>query len=186
MSYDSMHSSGGRGSPVRAKLKWMNDAKGFGFVVPEGHPSDAFLHITVLRRIGIETLGEGAEILCTIGPGPKGPQVIDVLEVFSHGTVSSSPGYSTAGKSFGAPPRFSSSRPATDGPTEELTGVVKWYKPEKSFGFIIPDGGDKDIFVHKSCLDRAGIDILVPGQKVRATVKTVPRGREVVTIALQE
>lgn len=177
---------GGRGKPVRAKIKWMNDAKGFGFVVPDGQPSDAFLHITVLRRIGVETLGEGAEILCTIGPGPKGPQVVEVLEVFSHGTIPSPPGYNSVGKSFGAPPRFPSARPAADGPTEELTGIVKWYKPEKSFGFIIPDDGDRDVFVHKSCLDRAGIDMLVPGQKIRATVKTVPRGREVVTIALQE
>lgn len=183
-----MHTSGRQGSPVRATLKWMNDAKGFGFVVPEGLPSDAFLHITVLRRIGLETLGEGAEILCTIGPGPKGPQVVEILEVFSHGNAapSRSPGnFSRSPGNFGAP-RHAPRSCHPDGPTEDLTGVVKWYKPEKSFGFIIPDDGDKDIFVHKSCLDRAGIDMLVPGQKVRATVKSVPRGREVVTISLQE
>ncbi len=195
MSYDSISNSGRQGCPVRAKVKWMNDAKGFGFVVPEGASSDAFIHVTVLRRVGVETLGEGAEILCTIGPGPKGPQVLDVLEIFSRGALSSSSASSSPfssrgfagkdrGSSFSSPSRARSFASGASMPTEDVTGTVKWYKPEKGFGFIIPDGGGKDIFVHKACLDRAGVTALSSGQKVRASVKPVPRGLEVVTLFL--
>lgn len=179
----------GPGTPrIRARLKWMNDAKGFGFVVPEGLPSDAFLHASMLRRLGIETLGEGAEILCAIGPGPKGPQVVEVFEIFSHGAPSSAPRPPMGGNGGFSAPRspYAPRIPGDSGPTEKLTGVVKWYKPEKGFGFIIPDDGGKDVFIHRSCLDRAGLEDLVPGCKVRIDVKTVPRGREAVAITLQE
>jgi cold shock protein len=46
------------------------------------------------------------------------------------------------------------------------TGTVKFYNSQKGFGFIQPDGGGKDVFVHATALDRAGIRGLVEGQKV--------------------
>jgi len=45
-------------------------------------------------------------------------------------------------------------------------GVVKFYNERKGFGFIQPDGGGKDVFVHASALERAGISMLAEGQKV--------------------
>jgi len=45
-------------------------------------------------------------------------------------------------------------------------GTVKWYNDQKGFGFIQPDEGGKDVFVHVSALDRAGIRGLAEGQKV--------------------
>jgi CspA family cold shock protein len=46
------------------------------------------------------------------------------------------------------------------------TGTVKWYNPEKGYGFIQPDDGGKDAFVHVSALERAGMSDLREGQKI--------------------
>ena len=46
-------------------------------------------------------------------------------------------------------------------------GTVKFYNDQKGFGFIAPDNGEKDVFVHATALERAGINGLREGQKVR-------------------
>lgn len=46
-------------------------------------------------------------------------------------------------------------------------GTVKWFNPQKGFGFIQPENGDKDVFVHISAVERANIGTLTEGQKVR-------------------
>ncbi len=46
------------------------------------------------------------------------------------------------------------------------TGTVKFYNDQKGFGFIQPDGGGKDVFVHATALERAGLRGLAEGQKV--------------------
>ena len=47
-----------------------------------------------------------------------------------------------------------------------MTGTVKFYNSQKGFGFIQPDGGGKDVFVHATALERAGLHGLNEGQKV--------------------
>ncbi|MEQ1712642.1 MAG: cold-shock protein [Hyphomicrobium sp.] len=47
------------------------------------------------------------------------------------------------------------------------TGTVKFYNEQKGFGFIAPDNGGKDVFVHATALERAGMRSLVEGQKVQ-------------------
>ncbi len=46
------------------------------------------------------------------------------------------------------------------------TGIVKWFNSQKGFGFIQPENGDKDVFVHISAVERAGMSTLKEGQKV--------------------
>ena len=46
------------------------------------------------------------------------------------------------------------------------TGVVKWFNSQKGFGFIQPENGEKDVFVHISAVERAGLGTLNEGQKV--------------------
>ena len=49
---------------------------------------------------------------------------------------------------------------------EMANGVVKWFNPAKGFGFIQPDDGSKDVFVHATALERAGMRSLTEGQNV--------------------
>ena len=55
------------------------------------------------------------------------------------------------------------------------TGTVKWFNEQKGYGFIQPDNGQNDIFVHISAVDRAGLRTLKEGQKVSYEVVTDKR-----------
>ena len=59
-----------------------------------------------------------------------------------------------------------------------MKGTVKWFNANKGFGFIAPDDGGKDAFVHISAVERAGLDRLTEGQKVEYDVVTDPRTRK--------
>ena len=57
------------------------------------------------------------------------------------------------------------------------TGTVKWFSDDKGYGFITPDDGSKDVFVHISAVERAGMRTLVEGQKVSFDIVT-ERGKQ--------
>ena len=59
-----------------------------------------------------------------------------------------------------------------------ITGTVKFYNSTKGFGFITPDQGDRDAFVHVTALERAGIAGLGDGQKVSYDLEIGRDGRE--------
>lgn len=55
------------------------------------------------------------------------------------------------------------------------TGTVKWFNEQKGYGFIQPDNGSKDVFVHISAVERAGLRTLKEGQKVSFEIVTDKR-----------
>ena len=58
-----------------------------------------------------------------------------------------------------------------------VTGIVKFFNAAKGFGFIAPDGGAKDVFVHATALEQAGIHSLKEGDKVSFMVEDDRKGR---------
>jgi CspA family cold shock protein len=64
------------------------------------------------------------------------------------------------------------------------TGTVKWFNPTKGFGFIVPTDGSKDVFVHISAVERAGMRSLSEGQKVSYELATERGKTAAVNLAL--
>ena len=157
------------GRRVEAIVKWFNASKGFGFVTLSDGTQDAFLPMAILRRAGYDDAREGASITCEIGAGAKGPLVTTVLNIDN----------STA-----APPRGDDLDRRPQRPSTALEGAVKWFEPEKGYGFISPDGGGKDVFIHVTALRRSGVTALEPGQRVRVDVVDGKKGLEAERIAL--
>jgi cold shock protein len=160
------------GPPVGAVVKWFKPERGFGFVELKDGSGDAFLLASVLGRIGVEAVQPGETLEVRVAPGQRGPQVSEVLSVDS----------STATP---ARPRPGGFRPeAPQGPSVQESGTVKWYNPTKGFGFIVRDGGGKDVFVHASALQRAGLMDLAEGQRVVVDIAEGRKGPEAVGIRL--
>ena len=65
------------------------------------------------------------------------------------------------------------------------TGTVKFYNDQKGFGFIQPDNGEKDVFVHATALERAGIQGLREGQKVKFDTQNDPRSGKTAVGAIE-
>lgn len=59
-------------------VKWFNDAKGFGFIQPEGGGEDVFVHFSAIQGSGFRTLKEGQKVTFNSVKGPKGIQAADV------------------------------------------------------------------------------------------------------------
>ena len=62
------------------------------------------------------------------------------------------------------------------------TGTVKWFNDAKGFGFITPDGGGKDLFVHFSAIQGSGFKTLTENQKVSFDVTAGPKGDQATNI----
>jgi len=159
------------GRRVEAKVKWFNASKGFGFVTPSDGSQDAFLPIAILRRAGYEDVQEGASVTCEVSAGAKGPLVTTVLNVDN--STAASPQSGAGGLDRRAPR-----------PSQTVEGAVKWFEPEKGYGFISPDGGGKDVFIHITALRRSGVTALAPGQRVKVEVVDGKKGLEADRITL--
>ncbi|MEK7796056.1 MAG: cold-shock protein [Pseudomonadota bacterium] len=63
-----------------------------------------------------------------------------------------------------------------------MTGTVKWFNEAKGFGFITPESGGKDVFVHHSAIQGSGFKTLAEGQKVKFELEQTPKGPAAVNV----
>jgi cold shock protein len=160
------------GPPVSGVVKWFNPEKGFGFVELSDGSADAFLHGSVLTQSGIDAVHPRETLQVRVGPGHKGPHVTEVLSVDSSTAVPM------------ASRRSSPQATTPNGPAVEETGTVKWFSTERGYGFIAPNSGGKDVFVHISALERSGIQGLSEGQTVVVDVVEGRKGPEAARVRL--
>ena len=194
------------GPVVEATVSWFNPEKGFGFTALTDGSGDAFLHIGQLQAVGRDSVPPGATLKVQVAQGAKGKQVVKVLEVDETTATPQAPrgprpggfggdrgprpggfggdrgGFGGGGGGFGAPrpPR----RSVDTSSATPLDGTVKWFNPEKGFGFVAGEDGGKDVFVHISVLQSAGMGPLTDGQRVAMKIVETPKGREAVEISL--
>lgn len=153
--------------PVQAVVKWFDPLKGFGFVVVGD--TEAFLHVSRLKASGLSDLPEGSEITVRLGPGKRGPEVTEVVEVGALGSALST---------RRAPDTRRPHATVQDTPEEELVGSVKWYNSSKGFGFVAVGDGRKDVFVSGRVLERSGLNDLPEGRRVKMKVVQGQKGPE--------
>jgi CspA family cold shock protein len=84
-SNDANHASQGSGNAVTGtaatgKVKWFNDAKGFGFITPDDGGDDLFAHFSAIQMEGFKTLKEGQKVSFEAMQGPKGKQAVNINE----------------------------------------------------------------------------------------------------------
>jgi CspA family cold shock protein len=160
------------GPPVSGVVKWFSTEKGFGFVELSDGSGDAFLHSSVLTQGGIAAVQPGETLEVRVGPGHKGPHVTEVLSLDSS-TATSMPSR-----------RSSAQATRSNGPSVEETGTVKWFNANRGYGFITPNRGGNDVFVHISALERSGIAAVTEGQTVVVDVIEGRKGPEATKVRL--
>ena len=63
---------------ISGKVKWFNGTKGFGFIAREDNEKDVFVHVSALRKAGINRLDEGQAVIFEVEEGPKGPNAVNL------------------------------------------------------------------------------------------------------------
>ncbi len=148
-------------------VKWFDPGKGFGFISRDDGGDDVFVHRSAT---GMEVLGEGDKVEFDIVQGQRGMNA-ERVTLIERSTLPPRPsrdagGYGGSSRSYDAPAVDTTDLPVA-------TGAVKWYDPDKGFGFIARDDGAPDVFVHHSA---AGPDGLAEGDKVEFRVGAGPKG----------
>ena len=181
--YGDMHGERGPayGRRVVAMVKWFNSAKGFGFRVPDEGSPDVFCHAAVAKDAGYDTLLEGATVTCEVAEGQRGPAVSSIVAV-DFSTATADGGGRGEGWHERRDGRWGHVEAA--GPVEERLGLVKFCSASKGYGFVVPDDGRPDVFLHGSVLNRAGLGSLEAGQRVSVMVEQGTRGLQATEIAI--
>ena len=156
---------------VHGRVKWFDPAKGFGFIVADGEPSDILLHANVLRNFGQSSVADGAGISANVQRTQRGIQAVEVLKIEP-----------PAGMPF----------PLTDEAAresvEDLAALpleparVKWFDKGKGFGFANVFGRPEDVFIHIEVLRHSGFADLQAGEAVALKIVEGKRGRMAVQV----
>ncbi|RMI13316.1 cold-shock protein [Cellulomonas triticagri] len=138
---------------VLGTVNWYEPAKGYGFITPDGGGAEIFAHSSAI--VGGGVIAEGQRVAFLVGEGEKGPQAEHLLPLGSD-----------------------AARPAAGTPVDDgADGTVTWYDAGKGFGFITPDSGEQDIFVHARSLS-GDLAELVEGDRVSYRTADGEKGQQ--------
>jgi len=155
-------------------VKWFNTAKGFGFIQPDDGGADVFVHVSAVEQAGLNGPNEGDQVEYELEQDRRsGKLAAGNLVVTGHGAAPARApraGGFGGGGGFDRGPRGGGGGGGFDRPRGQIAGSgagkVKWFNPTKGFGFIQPEGGGQDVFVHISAVEQAGLRGLNEGQTV--------------------
>jgi CspA family cold shock protein len=179
---------------AKGKVKWFNATKGYGFITLD-NGGDAFCHASALQATGHSDVQPGTTIVCDLADSQRGLQVVAVHSVDV--TTAEAPSRGPRRDSFGGGgDRFGGGgggyggggyggggygggrdNNAPSGPMVE--GKVKFFNDQKGFGFVMPDSGSGDIYLHASALRRSGVQAVEPEQRIRYSTRQGNKGVEV-------
>ncbi|MBB3019758.1 CspA family cold shock protein [Microvirga lupini] len=193
MRQQTSYGSSAAGPDTEARVKWFNPDKGFGFVEMTDGSGEAFLHVRQVEAAGYSALESGTTLVIKVGSGQKGPQVQEIVSVDTSTAEPEPPrgarpprppraGGPGQSGGFSRPSGGPSARPVSGPP--EVPATVKWFDPVKGYGFVSVEGESKDLFLHISVVERAGLGQLDQGQAVRVAIVEGRKGPEVGAIEL--
>jgi CspA family cold shock protein len=172
---------------AKGKVKWFNGTKGYGFITLD-NGGDAFCHASALQAAGHSDVQPGTSVVCDLADSPRGMQVVTVHSV-DISTAEAAPsrgprregGFGGGGfggeRSFGGGGGGFHRDSGPSGPMVE--GKVKFFNDQKGFGFVMPDSGSGDIYLHASALRRSGVQQVEPDQRIRYSTRQGNKGVEV-------
>ena len=194
--YDNSESKPVAQAAAKGKVKWFNATKGYGFVTLDDG-SDAFCHASALQAAGHAELPPGASIICDLADSQRGLQVVTVHTVdlsTAEAPGPRGPRRDFGNDRFGGGDRFNGNggrfgggggyrdNDAPSGPMVE--GKIKFFNDQKGFGFVMPDNGSGDIYLHASALRRSGVQMVEPEQRIRYSTRQGNKGVEVDRVEL--
>lgn len=170
-------------------VKFFNAAKGFGFITPDDGGPDVFVHISAVEQAGLPGLNDGDQVSYELTQDRRSgkPAASDLQLLASAGPSARrapprAPMRDDRGpggmRGFSAPRRSGEVLGAGE-------GAVKWFNSTKGFGFIQPDDGGQDVFVHVSAVERAGLGALHEGQRVAYELEQDRRSGKTSAVNLQ-
>jgi CspA family cold shock protein len=167
---------------AKGKVKWFNPTKGYGFITLD-NGGDAFCHASALQAAGHSEVQPGTTVVCDLSDSPRGMQVVAVHSVDT--TTAEAPTRGPRrdggfGGGFGGGGGFHRDGGRDSGPSGPMVeGKVKFFNDQKGFGFVMPDSGSGDIYLHASALRRSGVQAVEPDQRIRYSTRQGNKGVEV-------